>query len=185
LISCNDDNACTTDFCNANGCQNIQEFTCDDHNGCTLDYCNASSGSCYHVSIAENCSSLNDYCDIVYCDPRAPSDDHCFNQPIPCPHVNNCTVSICYKEAIWNPYANVSGCYNRSLDCTSWIGLIAGLAGGVVAAITVGAAALFVGAATAAGTAFAVSANHPVPDQTCVNQNPMYKHHGKVNEVTI
>jgi hypothetical protein len=67
---CTDNNACTTEACNATTgtCQTTQTTTCNDNNACTTESCNATTGACDSTDISNQCDD-NNPCTDDSCDP--------------------------------------------------------------------------------------------------------------------
>lgn len=69
----------------------------------------------------------------------------------------------------------MSGCTNQTLDCSfGFVGIIAGIAGGAIAGITIGAALLVAGA-TVGGSAYAISRHQSGEGDSNVRQNPLFR----------
>ncbi|MGA1864284.1 MAG: putative Ig domain-containing protein [bacterium] len=99
-VECNDRNACTEDGCDpATGCINTP-ISCDDRNMCTNDSCNQVTG-CIHES--KNCDDVNP-CTIDSCDPEV----GCTNRALNCDDGDACTADWCTLEA---------GCKHRPVLC--------------------------------------------------------------------
>lgn len=106
---CNDNDACTTDACNAGTCSHTP-ITCNDNNACTTDSCNSASGCVFTpVSDGTSCSDGNacngaESCQGGNCTPGTPlncddglacTTDSC-NPGTGCVHTDNCpSGSLC------------------------------------------------------------------------------------------
>lgn len=103
-LNCNDDNACTSDFCNpTTGCAH-EAIVCDDNNVCTDDSCEPTNG-CKYTNNASDCDdnsvcTLIDKCESGVCVGSAPLD---------CDDGNECTLDICNKTL---------GCQHSKLSST-------------------------------------------------------------------
>ncbi len=87
-LICNDNNICTTDYCNpATGTCVFIPISCDDNNPCTADSCNTATG-CVHTQLScdDNNICTNDWCDTVR---------GCFHTTITCNDSNPCTTDTC------------------------------------------------------------------------------------------
>ncbi len=91
-IPCNDGNACTQgDWCNGGACQPGGILSCDDQNGCTADACDAKLGCTHTASGALACNDGNpctavDACVGTVCTGGTPTN---------CEDFNACTVDSC------------------------------------------------------------------------------------------
>ncbi len=90
-VSCDDGNACTFgDKCQGGTCAAGQQVACNDSNPCTDDSCNPESG-CVFAPNSNACDDLND----------CTTDDHCADgacvsdQAVACDDGNPCTKDIC------------------------------------------------------------------------------------------
>jgi hypothetical protein len=168
-INCDDKDFCTTDFCNASGCQHLPATSCNDNDGCTEDICDPKSGTCSYKDRGVNCDNLTDVCNLGYCDPRAPIDAQCFQEPVVCPRDNNCTLAFCSTNAT----TNITGCSNTTLDCFAGLGaIIGGLAAGIIAAIIV--CALIALCALAGGGTYAVTTQMNEDHAAEIVNNPLF-----------
>ncbi len=79
-VNCNDDNACTVDFCNDAGQCVHTPLDCDDNNPCTIDECDSVEGCVY--TWLEGCCNTNTDC----------------NDGDPCTQ-DICTGNVCNYEA--------------------------------------------------------------------------------------
>jgi len=63
LVDCDDNNACTVDYCDVeSGCESY-DLNCDDSNACTTDRCNPDTWCQYeNLPIDDNNSCTYDYC---------------------------------------------------------------------------------------------------------------------------
>ncbi len=91
-LPCNDGNACTQgDWCNGGTCQPGGILSCDDQNGCTADACDAKVG-CTHTSSGILACNDGDPCTVVdacvgsVCKPGTPAN---------CDDFNACTADTC------------------------------------------------------------------------------------------
>ena len=105
-ISCDDGDACThTDICNQGQCEGTP-INCNDNNQCTIDQCDQQTGQCSHIMAALPCDNG---------DPCTVNDTcHygvCIGDPINCDDNNPCTNDTC------DPYQG--GCVNTpiSISC--------------------------------------------------------------------
>jgi len=99
-ISCSDSNACTTDTCDANnGCVHTA-ISCDDSNACTTDTCDTNNG-CVHTAISCNDSNA---CTTDTCD----ANNGCVHTPISCNDSNACTADTCDVN---------NGCVHTAVNC--------------------------------------------------------------------
>jgi formylglycine-generating enzyme required for sulfatase activity len=98
--SCDDQDACTTDHCDAQKgkCTHVTK-SCDDSNVCTADGCDPASG-CVNVGVPGGCDdgnlcTLDDHC----------QDGQCTGDPKDCADDNPCTDDLCDPEL-------PQGCYH-------------------------------------------------------------------------
>jgi len=103
-ITCNDNNACTTDTCNPDDYDGdpcvYTTSSCDDGNECTQDSCKTASG-CSHVTLT--CDDSND-CTNDYCD----TSSGCYHTNVTCNGGNACTSTVCNARG---------GCSYPSISC--------------------------------------------------------------------
>jgi hypothetical protein len=192
-IDCPGGDECNVAYClEGVGCQTVnQSSKCDDHNPCTIDSCDPSSG-CHHVDVI--CPPSDDVCIVTACDPTAEvsgNESACVNEPVLCVHPNNCSISLCQTnvtliDPVTGEAYNYSGCVNTTLNCNKfYIGIIAGLAGGIIAGIVLAGAALIVAGAMAGGGAYAVSSTNSNETDHHVHNSPLYLEKKKENNVCI
>jgi len=99
-ISCNDSNACTTDTCDVNnGCVHTP-ISCNDSNACTTDTCDVNNG-CVHTPIS--CDDSN-ACTTDTCD----ANNGCVHTAISCDDSNACTTDTCDAN---------NGCVHTAISC--------------------------------------------------------------------
>tara|TARA_B100000579_G_scaffold364308_1_gene323234 strand:- start:752 stop:2821 length:2070 start_codon:yes stop_codon:yes gene_type:complete len=110
---CNDDNACTVgDLCTEGECSGF-ELTCDDNNLCTNDLCDASSGECIFTPNSAPCDdddlcTENDFC----------LGGGCTGEPIDCDDGQVCTLDFCAGNECIHTASNVEeGCCETTEDC--------------------------------------------------------------------
>lgn len=106
-ISCNDNNACSTDSCNtATGSCQYTPVNCDDNNACTHDLCDPITG-CFHqaVNATFECND-NNVCTDDVCVPAS----GCANNNVTCVDTDPCTDNECNS---------VLGCQYPPTDCSS------------------------------------------------------------------
>ncbi len=100
VTNCDDNSACTDDFCDpVTGCYHV-DIVCDDGNACTDDYCDPQSG-CYTVNVV--CDD-GDPCTDDFCDPVA----GCQSEAVDCDDGDPCTTDYC------DP---ITGCQSEAVDC--------------------------------------------------------------------
>ena len=103
-IDCNDNDACTNDFCESLfGCKHTT-VNCDDGNECTEDSCDSVKG-CIHTPIP-NCCKTNDDCnDSDACTNDVCIDSQCYNNVITCNDGVSCTDDTCdpSKGCVYTP----------------------------------------------------------------------------------
>ena len=102
---CNDNNACTTDTCDAsNGCVNTP-ISCSDSNACTTDTCDANNG-CVHTAIScdDNNSCTDDSCD---------ANNGCVHTP----NTSCVTNEICRTPGFWGTHACPGGTQSSLGTC--------------------------------------------------------------------
>jgi len=170
------------------GCVVTTLQLCDDKSVCTIDICDDVEGCQYspNTELLDNCTQQND-CAVPVCDPFI----GCQYEPLNCnvtDSEDNCTIAGCdpdwdkpldpddedakYKCECDKP---TGPCYEIS-TCGFPAGLIAGLAGGSIAAIVVCAA--IVAFATCAGGTYAYANLNAAEDDVGMSQNPMYMNKG-------
>jgi hypothetical protein len=97
-ISCNDDNACTRDFCEpATGCQTavLTSFTCDDGVRCTIDDRCTEAAACAGIP---NACDDGDPCTIDACN-EVDGCTHTVEDGLACAGPNACRLGICQDGA--------------------------------------------------------------------------------------
>lgn len=82
---CNDNDACTSDVCNAGTCENTP-ISCDDNDACTTDSCDTLLG-CQHVPV--NCDDGNP-CTLDSCDAQIGCQHTPVSNGTPCPDGSLC-----------------------------------------------------------------------------------------------
>ncbi|EGC35696.1 hypothetical protein DICPUDRAFT_47551 [Dictyostelium purpureum] len=111
-VTCDDNDACTSDSCDVGfGCLNFP-VQCWDGNHCTEDYCDGARG-CVHTPIA-NCSDCpltgcisNDACVLMECDPT--NSTNCISRAINCSNSDPCIDSFCLDgECVYEYTCNVT-----------------------------------------------------------------------------
>lgn len=97
-LNCNDNNACTTDSCNAaTGCATTP-VTCNDNNVCTTDSCNPATGcATTPVVCSDNNECTNDTCDPVTGCAFSNRTGSCTDDG------NACTSDVCNAGACTHP----------------------------------------------------------------------------------
>ncbi len=108
-ISCDDGNACTDDACDSiNGCTHTPH-NCDDGNPCTTDTCNPLTG-CAHAlvncSAGQSCNSSNGQCQTAAALPIAIGDTWKYFKGSVAPPANWATIA--FDESTW-PLSGPSG----------------------------------------------------------------------------
>lgn len=83
--SCDDSDACTTDYCQDGVCHH-DAITCDDSDACTTDSCDPEKGCVFSPVDCDD----NDACTADSCD-----GGNCINAPISCDDSNPCTTDSC------------------------------------------------------------------------------------------
>lgn len=91
-VNCNDNQACTMDFCEFGACQHLpMDSQCDDGIACTIDICNPGSG-CDNLQLPDG-NSCNDG---QFCFPNAQCfKGECVNKYPACADGNPCTLDVC------------------------------------------------------------------------------------------
>lgn len=167
-IECTDGNACTVDTCDpVLGCVHTP-FVCDDGDLCTNDRCDSATGMCVFDRVV--CVDQNN-CTVDACD----SAFGCLNTPLVCEPpagASNCSISTCDNVT--------SNCTTREEVCFNMLGLFAGIAGGVVAAIVI--VGVLAAAATVGGGAYAVSQGLQGTQVAQVVSNPLYSGAGNARD---
>jgi len=87
-----------TGACLKGQCEAEQTKQCDDNNGCTTDYCNGATGECEHVAVSSFCDdgnacTKNDQCQGGLC--KGSPVANCCASDIDCADTNPCTVDTC------------------------------------------------------------------------------------------
>ncbi len=109
---CNDNNACTTDACNAGSCTHTP-ITCNDNNSCTTDTCNPASGCVYTpVTDGTACADGNacngaETCQSGNCSPGT---------PLNCDDGDPCTTDTCDGQNGCQ-HAPIPGCCHNAGEC--------------------------------------------------------------------
>lgn len=174
-VDCNDNNACTLDYCdNAVGCVHINTSAqCNDGLTCTVDSCDAQLG-CINtpLNITTICSGATNLCNTALCNTRSTSlspAQLCIQQPIDCPSPTNCSIVYCDINE------TIPGCQNTTYSCdVAYFGIVAGVAAGIIAGVVI-AGALILAGACAGGSAYAVSHTSVTDDASKINVSPLYK----------
>lgn len=101
---CDDNNACTTDFCDSAGQCAHSTMSCSDGNECTTDSCNPATG-CTFTAVAPGtlCRTDDNKCTNDVCS----TNGQCSHPPLSCDDGNSCTADSC------DP---VSGCINKAVQ---------------------------------------------------------------------
>lgn len=114
MVTCNDDNPCTTDACDpAKGCvfTAVSLKACDDGQACTDDSCDPASGGCKHTNNVATCED-GDNCTIE----DACKDGGCLpGKARNCDDGNVCTFDQCYPNV-------AGGCYHLETKSPCCIG---------------------------------------------------------------
>jgi hypothetical protein len=106
---CDDDNACTRDFCDpSTGLCVHEEIDCDDGINCTLDSCHPELG-CVHTPSDDLCET-DDPCFTPRCTPTG-----CVTEPKDCDDGNPCTIDTCVAGECRHQPHNIC---NDGLRCT-------------------------------------------------------------------
>jgi hypothetical protein len=165
LVVCNDSNVCTTDSCdNELGCQYTVTTFCGDNTVCTTDYCDPILGCVYTPIVCEGF----DVCNPGEC---LSAVSGCGTLQLDCSSnvTSNCTTTFC--DPNWTANGRAAGpCVEQNV-CVFSIGIVAGLAGGIVAAVVIVST---VALAAASGGVWAAASGFAPVEDISVMTNPTY-----------
>ena len=111
---CDDDNACTYQWCEGNTCQ-AQNISCSDQNPCTTDACDPVSG-CFFKPIPGCCLGNADCNDGNACTEDWCSNKLCKHKAIACLDVDICTSNLCDPD-VGCIYPPIPGCCHDDTEC--------------------------------------------------------------------
>ena len=118
---CNDQDACTTDACNAGTCSNVPvpnccvaDADCDDDNYCTNNAC--IGGQCANDANTNACNDGDACTGADVC-----AAGVCAGSPMTCDDGNACTVDTCVAGDCLNTYTPAPGCCLVDAHCTDGV----------------------------------------------------------------